>query len=166
MTVSNTQYLKGFYDVTKALGSKVVSSDFAFEIEGFEQNYLLCKQAPWADLSPEGEIEVPSMLGAVYVQPSQLKVRHQGPVTFMETTQSAIDNMLSNIIALGGTFNAKIYEGTPQRFLRAKRYLDCFIQMDDPDRDLENRSQILLFSGTLHYHYFGEIIPGNSGDYS
>jgi len=166
MTVSNTQYLKGFYDVTKALGAKIISSDFTFEIAGFEQNYLLCKQAPWPEVSPEGEIEVSSPLGAAYVQPQQIKIRHQGPVTFMETTQGSIDNMMVNLITSGGIFNATVYEGTPQRFLRAKKLVDCFIQLDDPDRDWENRSQILLFSGTLHYHYFGEIIPGNSENYS
>lgn len=166
MTVSNTQYLKGFYDVTKALGAKIVSSDFTFEIAGFEQNYLLCKQAPWPEVSPEGEIEVSSPLGASYVQPQQIKIRHQGPVTFMETIQGSIDNMMVNLITSGGIFNATVYEGTPQRFLRAKKLVDCFIQLDDPDRDWENRAQILLFSGTLHYHYFGEIIPGNSENYS
>jgi hypothetical protein len=30
------------------------------------------------------------------------------------------------------------------------------MQMDAVDRDWENRSQILQFSGTLFYHYFGE----------
>lgn len=50
MTVSNAAYLKGFYDTTKALGAKVVSSDFTFEIEGFEQNYLL-RNEPWPDVS-------------------------------------------------------------------------------------------------------------------
>ena len=63
MTVSNAAYLKGFYDTTKALGAKVISSDFTFEIEGFEQNYLLCKQAPWPEMSPAGEIEATTPLG-------------------------------------------------------------------------------------------------------
>jgi len=165
MTISNAQYLKGFYDVTKNLGAKVISSDFSFEIEGFENNYLLCKQAPWPEVSPEGEIEVPFPLGAVYVQSQQIKIRRQGPIAFMETIQGSVDNMLSNIVSLGGYFNAKIYEGTPQRFLRAKRIVDCFMQFDDADRDWENRSQILMFNGTIHYHYFGEVIPGNSENY-
>ena len=90
----------------------------------------------------------------------------------METVAGNIDQMLVELITRGGTypsgggtFNAKIYEGTPQKFLRAKRIIDAFIQMDIPDRDWENRSQPLLFSGTIFYHYFGELIPGNSGDY-
>ena len=46
MTTSNANYLKQFYDATKALGNKVVNSDFTLEIEGFEANYLLAKQCP------------------------------------------------------------------------------------------------------------------------
>ena len=165
MTVSNAAYLKGFYDTTKALGAKVVSSDFTFEIEGFESNYLLCKQAPWPELSPAGEIEVPTPLGGTMWQPQQLKVAQQGQISMFETVAGSVDKMLVDLIARGGTFNAKIYEGTPTKFLRAKRIVDCFIQMDIPDRDWENRSQPLMFSGTLFYHYFGELIAGNSGDY-
>jgi len=165
MTVSNAAYLKGFYDTTKALGAKVVSSDFTFEIEGFEQNYLLCKQAPWPEISSAGEIEVTTPLGATMWQPQQVKVAQQGQISMMETVAGTIDNMMVDLIAKGGTFNAKIYEGTPQKFLKAKRIVDCFLQLDNPDRDWENRSQILLFSGTLFFHYFGEITPGGSSDY-
>ncbi|WP_292992623.1 hypothetical protein [Nitrosomonas sp.] len=166
MTVSNTAYLHGFYNVSKALGAKVISSDFTMEIEGFEQNYLLCKQAPWAQVSPAGEIEVPGPIGSASWQPQQIRVNHQGQIALEETVAGSIDNMLINIITRGGRFNAKMYEGTPQKFLRAKRYEDCFIQMDDADRDWENRSQILMFTGTMFFHYFGEVIPGNSGDYT
>lgn len=165
MTVSNSSYLKGFYDTTRALGAKVISSDFAFEIEGFEQNWLLAKQCPWPEISPAGEIEVATPLGATMWQPQQIKVAQQGQISLYETVAGSIDNMLVELITRGGTFNAKIYEGTPQKFLRAKRIVDCFIQMDAPDRDWENRSQVLTFSGTLFYHFFGEVLAGNSGDY-
>lgn len=172
MTVSNANYLKGFYDATSALGAKVISSDFTFEIEGFEGNYLLCKQAPWPELSPAGEIEIATPLGATVWQPQQLKVAQQGPISMYETIAGSIDQMMVDLITRGGTyanggatFNAKIYEGTPQKFLRSKRIIDCFIQMDIPDRDWENRSQVLTFSGTLFYHYFGEVENGGSTDY-
>ncbi|WP_320153043.1 hypothetical protein [uncultured Tolumonas sp.] len=165
MTVSLNSYLKGFYDQTKALGKKVVNSDFTFEIEGFEGNYLLSKQCPWPDVSVGGEIEVPNPLGVSSFEPQQIKIAKQGQVSFLETTAGNIDQMLINIITNGGTFNAKIYEGTPQKYLRYKRIVDCFVQIDDPDRDWENRSQILTFSGTMFYHYFGETTEGNSTDY-
>lgn len=165
MTVSTASLLKGHYDTTRALGAKVISSDFAFEIEGFEANWLLAKQCPWPEISPTGEIEVPMPLGANMWQPQQIKIAQQGQISMQETVAGSIDNMLIDIIARGGLFNAKVYEGTPQKYLRAKRIVDCFMQMDNPDRDWENRSQVLVFSGTLFFHYFGETLPGNSGDY-
>lgn len=166
MTVSTGNYLKGFHDQAQALGAKAISSDFAFEIEGFEQYWLLCKQAPWPELSPTGEIEVANPLGATLWQPQQLKVAHQGQISLMETVAGSIDQMMVNLITSNAArFNAKIYEGTPTRYLRAKRIQDCFLQLDNPDRDWENRSQVLMFTGTLFYHYFGEVMAGNSSTY-
>jgi hypothetical protein len=165
MTVSNAQYLKDFYDRTRALGSKVISSDFAFEIEGFEDIWLLAKQCPWPSISPAGEIEIPTPLGSTAWQPQQIKNAQQGQITLQETVLGNVNSMLLNLLSKQGTFNAKIYEGTPGKFLMAKRIVDCFMVMDNPDRDWENRSQVLTFSGTLFFHYFGEDIPGNSTDY-
>jgi len=104
-------------------------------------------------------------LGSTQWQPQQIKVAQQGQVTLIETAVGTIDNMLIDLLSKGGTFDAKVYEGTPQKFLRSKRIVDCFLQIDNPDRDWENRSQILTFSGTLFFHYFGENAAGNSGDY-
>jgi hypothetical protein len=165
MTVSTSAYLKGFHDTTKALGSKVINSDFTLEIEGFEAYYLLAKQCPWPENSSAGEIEVPMPLGSVAWDAQQLKINHQGQVTFMETVAGSIDQMLVDIITSGGKFNAKIYEGTPTKYLRAKRIEDCFLVLDDADRDWENRAQILTFSGTMFFHYFGDIISGNTTNY-
>ncbi|MCF7995419.1 MAG: hypothetical protein K9L88_11325 [Chromatiaceae bacterium] len=167
MTVSNAAYLKGFYDQTRALNDKVVSSDFTFEIEGFEGMYLLAPQCPWPNNSPQGEIEVPTPLGTNYFMAQQQNYAHQGQVRFMENRPGDIDQMLVDLIARDSQarFNAKIYEGTPVKYLRYKRIVDCFMQIDDPDRDWENRSQIMVFSGTMFYHYFGEIVGGDSDNY-
>ncbi len=37
MTVSNPAYLLSLYNTPRAMGDKAISSDAAFEIEGFEQ---------------------------------------------------------------------------------------------------------------------------------
>ncbi|MGZ8220069.1 MAG: hypothetical protein ACXWT0_00325 [Methylobacter sp.] len=165
MTLSNAAYLKQFHDTAKAQGAKKISSDFAFEIEGFEHNWILTKQCPWPELSTAGEIEVSGPLGSATWEKQQLKTNQQGAISFMETTAGSIDQMLVNLIAQGGHFNAKIYEGTPTKYLTSKLITDCFIQLDNADRDWENRSQILIFSGTLFFHYYGENIAGNSADY-
>lgn len=165
MTVSVNQHLKGYYDKTKALGRKIVNSDMTLEIEGFEGMYLLTKQCPWPAVTVAGEIEIPTPLGVSVFEPQQIKPAKQGQVSFMEAEGAPIDQLLVDIIAGGGTFNAKIYEGTPDKFLSYKRITDCFIQVEDPDRDWENRSQVLTFSGTMFYHYYGEVVQGNSEDY-
>jgi hypothetical protein len=166
MAVSKASYLKGLFSKAQALGKKVISSDFCLEIEGFEGTYLLCKQAPWPQISSAGEIELSGPLGMTMYQPQQVKVAQQGQVSFSEVTAGSIDQMLVDLIAQGGTFNCKVYEGVPTKYLRYKPLIECFLQMDNPDRDWENRSQPLLFSGTMFFHYFGEVVEGNSKDYA
>ena len=166
MAVSTAGYLKNLHDATQAAGAKVISSDFTFEIEGFEDTYLLCKQAPWPELSPQGEIEIPLPMGGTMWQPQQAKTAQQGQVSFYETRAGQVEAMLVALLTKGGIFNATVYEGTPDKYLRKKKLRDCFMQIDNPDRDWENRSQPLMFSGTLFFHYFGETDAGNSDDYS
>ncbi|AJG18837.1 hypothetical protein [Cupriavidus basilensis] len=161
MGVNTAAYLNGFYDTTRAMGDKAVSSDGAFEIEGFEDMWLLTKSFPWPTISPAGEIEVPTPLGGGMWQPQQVKVNLQGQITLMETSLGSVSNMLIRLIAQGARFNAKAYEGTPDRYRFYHRLKDCFIQTDIQDRDFENRSQILTISGTMYFHYFGEKIVGN-----
>lgn len=165
MTVSNSAYLKQHFDAAKAIGAKAIAADFAVEFKGYESMWLLCKQFPWPVTSVQGEVEVPGPLGVVTYQPQQIKVAHQGQVALLETVAGSIDKMLIDIISKGGIFDGTVYEGTPQKYLRKKSFVDAFLNIDDPDRDWENRSQVLQFSGTIFYHYFGETDAGNSADY-
>lgn len=165
MTVSKDRYLKTFYNATQNMGYKAISSDFTFEIVGHEETYLLCKQAPWPELTPQGEIEVVMPLGVTRWQPQQVKPAQQGAISLMETMKGHVSQLLLGLIAEGGTFDATIYEGTPNHYLRKKQIWDCFLQLDNPDRDWENRSQVMMFSGNLFFHYYGEVTEGNSVDY-
>ena len=165
MATSTGQYLKSWHDSTRAMGQKAINSDFTLEIENFEGLYLLGKQCPWPTLTAGGEIEVPTPLGGTIWEAQQTKTAQQGSVAFLETTAGSIDQLMVNLLASGGKFNAKIYEGTPQKYLRYKRISSAFITLDAVDRDWENRSQPLTFAGTMFYHYYGEIVEGNSRDY-
>ena len=156
MTVSTGAYMKTLYQSVAAMGEKSINSDMAFEIDGHENMWLLCKQAPWPELSSAGEIEIPTPTGGSAFQPQQLKVALQGQVTFLETVAGDVDRMLDAITAQGGKFNAKIYEGTPQKWTSRKHLKDCFFVLDATDRDWENRAQVMTISGTLFYHYFGQ----------
>lgn len=154
--VKSTAHLRGIYAATSALGDKVVSSDAVFEIEGHEELALLIKQFPWPELSPGGEIEVPMPNGAARWQPQQLKINQQGQVTFMETQAGHVQAMMERMIHDNGArFNATVYEGTQDDYTRKARIRDCFFQLDNPDRDWENRSQVMQISGTLFFMYFG-----------
>ncbi len=155
MTVSSAAYMKQMFNTTVAMGDKAISSDAYFEIEGFESLGILIKQFPWPTLSPGGEIEVPTPNGGTMWQPQTLKVAQQGAVTFMETQSGHIQAFMEEIIGAGGRFHAKVYEGTPDDYKRVQKIRSCFVVLDNPDRDWENRAQILLVSGTLFFHYFG-----------
>lgn len=161
MTVSTPAYLAQSYAQAKALGNKAVSSDAMFVIDGFEHTRLLIKQFPWPMLSPAGEIEVPGPSGSKSWQPQQIETAQQGQITIYETEKGHTEAALAAILATGGTFNATVYEGTMESYSRACRIVDCFINTDNPDRDWENRSQVLTISGTMFFHYFGDTLPGN-----
>lgn len=160
MAVSTGAVLQRLHNQTLAGGLKLVNADFALEIEGFEGNWLLCKQAPWPELSSGGEIEVSGPLGLGQFQPQQAKTHQQGAITMMENEAGQIDDMLLALLTAGNNarFNAKVYQGTPENYTYYKPIYDCFMQLDNPDRDWENRSQILLFNGTMFFHYFGEKV--------
>jgi len=165
MSVNTPDYLKRQHGTAHALGEKKVSSDFTFSIRGHEETYLLVKQAPWPVVTSQGSIEIVSILGTAVQQPQQGKTYFESPITFQETMAGTIDKLLVDLIREGRYFDAKIYEGTPQRYLSYKPLDRCFVQLDAADRDWENRSQVLTFSGTLYYNYYGETVKGNSDDY-
>lgn len=165
MAISNASYLKSFHDVTVSMGAKIISSDFTIEIEGFEQFYMLTKQCPWPIISAGEAIEVPTLMGAAIWEPGQTKFHQQGAISFQETVAGHIDKLLVDIITNGGEFNAKIYEGTPQKHLRYKKIHKCTISAEPVDRDWENRTQPMMINGTMFFHYYGEVVAGNSSDY-
>jgi len=168
MAVSANQFLKRNHDSIRAMGDKVISSNGSLEIVGHEGLWKLTKQFPWPVSTVAGEIDIPTPMGANMWQPQQTKIAHQGQVSFQEVVVGAVDNMLIDLIHSGGTkgrFNAKVYEGTTETFIRYKPIYDCFMVIDNPDRDFENRSQVMVISGNLFFHYYGEIVQGNSTDY-
>lgn len=161
MTTSTGAHLASTYKQVKAMGDKSVSSDAMFVIAGYEHLRLLCKQFPWPTLSAGGEIEIAMPNGGAAWQSQQLKVNQQGQVTFYETVRGDIEQFIEDIAASGGKFDAEVYEGTLEKHHRGAKITDCFLQLDNPDRDWENRSTATTVSGTIFFHYFGERIPGN-----
>lgn len=161
MTVSAKEVLLGSYNASRLLGDKAIVSDAMMVIDGFESLSLLIKQFPWPALSVSGEIEVPSPMGTTMWQPQQIRVAHQGPISMMETVGGQVHDFCEAVAASGGRFQATVFEGTPERFYRALQIRDAFVQLDNPDRDWESRAQVMLETGTIFFHYFGEKLPGN-----
>lgn len=161
MTVSSNDMLRGWYNVEKAAGRASINSDATMEIEGFLNMRVLTKQFPWPMVGSAGEIEVPGQMGTTTYIPQQLKTGQQGPIQFKETQDGQAMSFMEQVILNGGMFDATVYEGTPEQFVRGYKYRDCFFVPDQPDRDMENKTQIMLIAGTLFFSYFGESIPGN-----
>lgn len=161
MTLNTDAYLSQALNQLATFGDKSISSDAQFVIDGFERHRLLTKQFPQPILSSGGEIEIPGPMGIATWQPGQAKINQQGQISFYETVNGDVETLLTNIMARGGRFDASVYEGTMEKFTRGWRITSCFIQFDSPDRDWENRQQVLLLSGTLFYHYTGDRITGN-----
>jgi hypothetical protein len=162
MTVNTSDYLKSQYGLVKAMGDKSVNSDAQFVIDGFEQVRLLTKQFPYPVLTSGGAIETSGPNGMVIAQAQQQKTYFSGQIQFSETIRGDVTNMQQALLALGGTFNATVYEGTQERYHRAVRIVGCFFELDVVDRDQENRSQVTTIGGTIHFHYFGtDDLPGN-----
>ena len=162
MSISSQDALKGFYTAKNAIGAPSINSDATFEIEGHEDLVLNTKQFPWPVIGTFGEIEVVTPMGGMYYKPQQLKTAQQGPITFTETVTGRIMRFMEEILRTGGEFNATVYEGTPDRFVRAYKLKGCFFQPDQPDRDWENRAQITLINGTLFYNFFGDQLAPNA----
>lgn len=162
MAVSSASTLQGIHAQIGSVSKKAVTSDFSAVIEGFGgSQYLLTKQAPWNVLTPGEPLEVSGPLGTFTYQAAQTKIAHSGAMTFVETVDGFVDNMLIALLLSGGTFEMTVYEGIPNRFTRAKRYRDCIFVADPVDRDWESRNQPLLVTGTLYCTYVGEDIAGN-----
>ena len=156
MSVSKQSYLASLLAQQTAMGAKAINSDAFFIIDGFENEALLTKQFPWPVLSPGGEIEVPGPMGTSMFQPQQVEIKFQGAISFMETRAGHIDAMLKKILDNGGIFSARCYEGSIESPLRTARITNCFMRIEALDRDIENRAQILMYTGTLFGHYVGE----------
>lgn len=160
MAVSTGSVLQSMSNRTLQQGYKLINSDFALEIKGFEHTHYLAKQAPWAVVTPGSEIEVPMPNGQKHWQPAQGKGHQQGAISLLETESGHIEDLLQKLLVNGGRFDCKVYQGTPEKYSYYKVYTDCFMVLEPVDRDFENNTQVLMYAGTMFYHYYGETVRG------
>lgn len=162
MAVNSAETLSGIRNQQGAADPTALNSDFYLVIDGFESIAIRCNQAPWAVLTPGEPVEVPGPMGTKTQIPSQVNTAQSGAIAFTETTTGQIDNALIAMLLNGGTWNATIYEGDEDKNTRGKVYENCYINCEPIDRMWENRTSPLTVSGTLYYHYYGEIVEGNA----
>lgn len=161
MPPDTTQYLQSFYDTARALGNKAHASNATLVIRGYEHLQLLTKSFPWPINSVGEPLEIYIPGGAKVAQPGQTQIKFEGAISFYETVKGHMQEFSHSIIGRGGLFQATVYAGTPQAFTRALELKDCFIVFDQGESDWESDGQPATRSGTLHYHFFGETLPGN-----
>ena len=160
MSVSPPTLLKGIYNTIKATGRKAISSDATMMVHGLPDMVWHIKQFPWPILSSAGEIEQPMPLGSAGWTPQQTKTYMQGPIMLSETVEGRVQTFMEWLLNNGGEFNATAYEGVPDAHTWSYPMIGCMITLDQPDRDWENRAQLLNISGTMFYHYFGDRARG------
>lgn len=161
MAINTAAFMQDNFTLTRALGEKLNAGDATFSPDGFEGLYLLIKQFPHPIVSVRGEIMVPFAGGGDYPEAQPVKTDFQGPVTFLETVAGSAKQFFRDVLAAGGYFDGRIYEGTPDRHTRSYKIVRNFIVMDPSDRDWENKGQILQLTGTMFGNYFGVEAPGN-----
>lgn len=161
MAIITADYLETNYRLSLAMGAKLNAANATFAPVGFEGMYILVKQFPHPIISGGTEIEVAMPGGGRYYEQSSPDTSFTGPITFFETEAANVQQFMRDVMTRGGYFDARIFEGTPERYSRSYLIERAFIKLDLPDRDWENKAMVLMLSGTINFNYFGQSSTGN-----
>lgn len=161
MPINPASYHEGQFRLTQGLGAKLNAGDMTFEPVGFAGLYLLVSQFPYPFLSGGQAIEVPEAGGGTSLEQAPLKTDFQGPFSMHETVAGSARKFFEDVIQAGGYFDARIYEGTPERHTSSYLIERAFVQIDPVDVDWENKMQVLRLTGTVNYRFFGKRYAGN-----
>lgn len=162
MAIQGASYHQTNFQLSQAFGGKVIAGDATMEPIGFNGIYLLITQFPMPVISGGQEIEVALPGGGMTYEQSPVKTAVTGPITFSEVSSGAASQFLKDVINAGGYFDARIYEGTPDRHTRSYKMYKCFVNIDPADRNWDDRQQTLKLTGTFFGNYFGEVFAGNA----
>lgn len=83
------------------------------------------------------------------------KTRYQGSFQMIETDTGQGAAFAELLVACGGTTNCIVYDGRPDRFLRANELRNCAITIESPEGDAEGVSTIMRLSGQMTYNFYG-----------
>jgi hypothetical protein len=161
MPIHGADYHQRLFSLANALGAPLIAADAMLVPLGFEDVSLLIKNFSQPVISGGDEIQITYPGGGKGWAQSPIDTSYQSPFQIKETEGFRAQGFFSDVLAAGGYFDARIYEGTTERFLRTYMLRKCFIKLEPTERDAENRNMIVIYNGTLFGHYFGETEPGN-----
>lgn len=161
MPLQTADYHRTMFNLAQTLGAKVNASAATFVPIGYEQARLLLKQFPRPIITGGQEIETFMPGGGSTWEQGPIETKFQGAVSAYEHESFPFESFQAALIANGGYFDGRIYEGTPESHVRSILVRKCFIKMEPVDRDIENRGQVVMYSGTMFGNFFGEFQPGN-----
>lgn len=144
-----------------SLGDNLISADATFVPQGFESARFVVKQFPDPKVSGGTEIEVAHAGGGSIYRQAPFDAKFTGGFMMYENVAGTAQRFVEDVMARGGYFDARIYEGTPERNYSSKLVVQCFVRLDPTDRDWENRQQVVMISGTIFGHYYGQTFRGN-----
>lgn len=164
MSLELSDVLLQTFQFTKSQGDKIIDADAQLVVDGLEQYRLLFKEFPMPTPLTSGEAaETYTANGQKVWQATNANTAQQGSIVMYAYADAHDINFLSIVKnTLGGKFNATVYEGTLENHLRGYYIRDAILTLETPTRSLENKTQIFTFNGQLSYHYFDEVILGNT----
>jgi len=165
MTISKIALSKRTFSKVQAMGDDIIASDAELVIAGMEDYSLLFKSFPHPIISGGDGIERPLPLGLTKWNKSQVEIHQQGAINMFENTLGHASEAMQKLISNGGSFNARVYEGVKESHLRSYQIRDAFIKLEPAERDWESKTQTLLITGTIFYHYFGEVFNSDGLPY-
>lgn len=145
-----------------ALGPSRSAGNFTLVIDGLEASSLLITQFPVPIVSTTGEpAEVPVPGGGHGWEVTSPDTRFQGAIAGTEKASNALENLMKLILARGGKVDAKLLDGTLDAHRGGKIIRGLMIKLDPADSSTESRNQLLNFTGTAYFSYYGETITPN-----
>jgi len=162
MPVHGPEYHERQFNLVQALGDPLIAADAVLVPSGFEAVHCLIKNFAMPVVSSAGEIEHALPAGGMGYKQQPLRCSFTSAVQIKETSTFAAQTFIRDVINAGGYFDARIYEGTLEKYLRTYRLRSCFLTLEPAERDWENRGMLLYYSGSIFGHYFGETEPGNT----
>ena len=161
MAVNTADYHQQNFRLVQALGDKINAGEASFAPIGYDGMYLLIKAFPHPSVSGGEPIQAFMPGGGSYYEQAPIDTSFSESITAYETKAGTLKQFLRDVLANGGFFDARIYEGSPDRHTRSYLLRRCFIKLAPSERDWENKASLLQISGTLTGSYFGEEAPGN-----